>query len=200
MGSFNNDYTSKNQGNWNSAGAIAGGLALLNQVFNGCNGGSFLGLGNNNCNRAANAGAEINYISELQAKIAKLESENYSDKSIKDTYIQTLTDNKSLRDELYAYIKPLSEEAANNRVNIATLQAELKCCCEKQELREEIMKSKISELGLSLKGRVDSLDQTIACIANKVNDVTATVVPKSAVCPEPMPLYNSWTAPTTPAK
>lgn len=41
-------------------------------------------------------------------------------------------------------------------------------------------------------------DGNIACLTNKVNNITNTVVPISAVCPEPMKLYNSWTAPTTP--
>ena len=40
-------------------------------------------------------------------------------------------------------------------------------------------------------------DANIACLTNKVNGITHTVVPISAVCPEPMKLYNSWTAPTT---
>lgn len=48
--------------------------------------------------------------------------------------MQSLTDNRRLRDETFAYLKPLSDEAANNRVELAKLQAELKCCCEKQEL------------------------------------------------------------------
>ena len=41
-------------------------------------------------------------------------------------------------------------------------------------------------------------DANIVCLTNKVNGITHTVVPISAVCPEPMKLYNSWTAPTTP--
>lgn len=40
-------------------------------------------------------------------------------------------------------------------------------------------------------------DANIACLTTKVNGITHTVVPISAVCPEPMKLYNSWTAPTT---
>lgn len=46
---------------------------------------------------------------------------------------------------------------------------------------------------------------TISCMANQIsglqavlNGITKTVVPITAVCPEPMKLYNSWTAPTTP--
>ena len=45
--------------------------------------------------------------------------------------MQSLADNCRLRDETFAYLKSLSDEAANNRVELAKLQAELKCCCEK---------------------------------------------------------------------
>ena len=41
----------------------------------------------------------------------------------------------------------------------------------------------------------------IACMQNSIaalNGLTKTVIPIGNVCPEPMPAYNSWTAPTTP--
>lgn len=40
-------------------------------------------------------------------------------------------------------------------------------------------------------------DANIACIKTTLGGITHTVVPITAVCPEPMKLYNSWTAPTT---
>lgn len=95
-------------------------LGLLN---NGGNGGGVLGglFGNNN--QAT--------ISALQAENSQLRAENYSDKNAKEVYMQSLTDNRRLRDETFAYLKPLADESANNRVELAKLQAELKCCCEK---------------------------------------------------------------------
>lgn len=39
----------------------------------------------------------------------------------------------------------------------------------------------------------------LACLTNTVNTLsglTKTVIPITSVCPEPMPMYNSWTAPT----
>lgn len=137
-----------------------------------------------------------NIVSALQAENSMLKAENYADKNSKEVYMQSLADNRRLRDEAYAFIKPLSDEAANNRVELAKLQAELKCCCEKQELREQIVIGKINEVALTTKGKFDSLDQTIACLANTVNGITKTVVPLGAVCPAPMPQFNSWTAPT----
>ena len=42
----------------------------------------------------------------------------------------------------------------------------------------------------------------LACMQNTVNTLsglTKTVIPIASICPEPMPQYNSWTAPTTTA-
>ena len=44
---------------------------------------------------------------------------------------------------------------------------------------------------------IGCINSQIACLQNVVNGITKTVVPITAVCPEPMKLYNSWTAPTT---
>lgn len=46
---------------------------------------------------------------------------------------------------------------------------------------------------------VACINNQIACLQNVVNGITKTVIPITAVCPEPMKLYNSWTAPTTTA-
>lgn len=95
---------------------IAGlALGVLNSSANG-NGllGGLFGNGNQNM------------ISTLQAENSLLKAENYSDKNAKEVYMQSLADNRRLRDEAFAYVKPLADEAANNRVELAKLQAELK--------------------------------------------------------------------------
>jgi hypothetical protein len=41
----------------------------------------------------------------------------------------------------------------------------------------------------------------LSCLQNTVatlSGLTKTVIPIGNVCPEPMPMYNSWTAPTAP--
>lgn len=45
-----------------------------------------------------------------------------------------------------------------------------------------------------------SANSAISVLQNQVgvlNSLTKTVVPITSVCPQPMPQYNSWTAPTT---
>lgn len=180
------EYASKGVAGSGLGLGIAGtALGLLN---NGGNGGVLGGLfGNNNQTT----------ISALQAENSQLKAENYSDKVSKEVYMQSLTDNRRLRDETFAYLKPLSDEAANNRVELAKLQAELKCCCEKQELREQIVLGKVNELALTTQAKFSCLDGTIANMMGTLGKITDTVVPMSAICPTPMAKYNSWTAPTT---
>lgn len=41
---------------------------------------------------------------------------------------------------------------------------------------------------------------TLSCLQNQVaqlQSLTKVIVPASSICPAPMPLHNSWTAPTT---
>lgn len=205
MGYPHNEYASKGVAGTGLGLGIAGtALALLN---NNCGNGGILGNllgGNCNNNNLAAVTAENQYVSSLQAENAMLKSQNYADKNSKEVYQQTLADNKTLRDELFGFIKPLAEESANNRVTIATLQAEQKCCCEKQELREQILIGKINEVALTTKGRFDNLDNTISCLAGQVNsnttrlnNITKSVIPTDVICPDVMPRYNSWVAPTT---
>lgn len=44
-----------------------------------------------------------------------LKAENYSDKNAKEVYAQSLADNRRLRDEAFAYLKPLSDEVTSWR-------------------------------------------------------------------------------------
>lgn len=80
---------------------IAGtALGLLNNGGNGGLLGGLLGGGNQNV------------VSALQAENSQLKAENYSDKNAKEVYMQSLTDNRRLRDETFAYLKPLSDGEA----------------------------------------------------------------------------------------
>lgn len=145
-------------------------------------------------------GGNQNVVSALQAENGMLKAENYSDKNAKEVYAQSLADNHRLRDEAFAYLKPLVDESANNRVEPTKLQAGLKCCCEKQELREQIVLGKVNDLALTTQAKFGCIDQTIAGMMGTIGKITDTIVPMSAICPTPMAKYNAWVAPTnTPA-
>lgn len=151
---------------------IAGtALGLLNN--NGCNGGLLGGLlGNNgNCMNRFGFGAELQYVSQLQAENAMLKSENYSDKVAKEVYMQTLVDNQKLRQDI-------RDELA---------------------LREQIADGKIAQVTCQVANNFTATNAALACLQNTVNNITRTVIPKDAICPEVMPRFNSWTAPTAEA-
>jgi hypothetical protein len=44
---------------------------------------------------------------------------------------------------------------------------------------------------------ITALNGQIACLQQTVSGITKTIVPATAICPAPMPQFNSWTAPTT---
>lgn len=206
-------------GEFASKGVAGAGLGLgiagtaLGLLNNNCGNGLLGGLfGGNCCNgtRGLGMGAELQYVSELQSRVQALEAEKTANTNMVAAFNQTVANDKELRAEMYAYIKPLAEEAANNRVNIATLQAELKCSNEKAELREQILEGKLREQGLAINGKIDQVasaskcccEQNSAAIAGLqalMSKITQTVIPTSVICPEVMPRYNSWTAPTTTA-
>lgn len=176
------------------------GNGLLGGLFSGCNGYRVgAGLG---------AGAELQYVSELQAKVQSLEAEKTANANLVSAFNQTVANDKELRAELYAFIKPLAEEAANNRVNIARIEEQQKCATEKAELREQLLQGQIREQGLALNGKIDQVASAAKCCceANStaiaglqalVSKITQTNIPTSAICPEVMTRYNSWTAPTS---
>lgn len=184
------EYLSKGTGvTLGTLGTIGFGTSILQGLQSG-NGllGGILG-GNSNQNQ----------FSALLAENAMLKSENYSDKIGKEVYAQSLSDNNALSDRVFdKWFNPIATEVAQNRVEMARLQEQLKCCCEKAELREQIINGRINEVALIANNGLTGLQGQVNCLAQTVAGITKTVVPISAVCPAPMPQYNSWTAPTAP--
>lgn len=154
------------------------GNGLLNGLFGG----------NNGCNQA---------IAERDAMIARLTSEKYT-----DTAVLALRDKlEKLVDDAAAQTVKNDKAIATNAQEIACLQRQLdteaKWSRENMALREQIMEGKIAAVASTASAGISSLGTSLAALQATVAGITATVVPKSAVCPEPMSRYNSWTAPTT---
>ena len=186
-------------------GTSLAGLWALGAGNNG-NGGILGGLfGNNgNCGQAM---AAMGVLAEKDAKIAELAAQKYSDNQDAALYQATRAENKILRDELMAFITPLSNEAADNRVRVSVLEAQQKFETEKALLREQLIEAKIDNCCCQMNGKIDTVAQTAACgiaqnsaaiasLQNVVGSITATIIPKSVICPEVMQRYNSWVAPT----
>lgn len=150
---------------------IAGtALALLNN--NNCGNGVLGGLfGGNRCGYGALGLGESQYVASILAENGMLKAENYSDRVAKEVYQQTLADNKQLRQDI-------RDELA---------------------LREQLTASKIENLANVTQCNFASVNSAIARLAQTVSGITSTVVPATAICPEVMTRYNSWTAPTADA-
>lgn len=169
---------------------IAGtALGVLNSSNNGNGllGGLF---GNNNCGQ----------VSALQSEVAMLKAEKYSDKNTADVYSAVRGEYKDL---LEKWITPLSDEACRNRERIAVLETQVKCENEKALLREQIVREqlnrRIDQCCCETNGRINQLNQSVYQMSQTLGSITTTVIPRTAICPEVMPRYNTWTAPTDPA-
>lgn len=67
------------------------------------------------------------------------------------------------------------------------------------DLREQIAMGKVENLANATQCNFNAVNTAIANLANTVGGVTKTVIPTTAICPEVMPRYNSFTAPTAEA-
>ena len=106
---------------------------------------------------------------------------------------------------------PVNRYEASQAARIAELETEVK-------LRDSntYTDQKILEVYRYFDGKLDGVNASIcqqavvntqvaanlSCLQNTVNvlsGLTKTIIPIDNVCPQPMPQYNSWTAPTTTA-
>lgn len=164
------DYASKGVANAGLTTGIIGTVLAAAANSNNCNGGILSGLfGGNHCNGAGLA--ESQYVASILAENAMLKSENYSDKVAKEVYQQTRIDNAALKNEMR----------------------------ELMELREQIVFGKVENLANATQCNFNAVNTAIANLANTVGGITKCVIPATAICPEVMPRYNSWTAPTADA-
>lgn len=137
-------------------------------------------------------------MAEKDAKIAQLTAERYSDNQDAATYRQTLADNRNLRDELYAFIKPLAEESASNRERVAVLEAKCQCEAEKAALREKIFQQKIDLEAAERKCCCDKNATAIQALSAIIAQITKIGVPNSVLCPG-VPAVTVEHTTTTPA-
>lgn len=100
------------------------------------------------------------------------------DSEIAKLSAEKYTDNKiaenyiSLNNQINTVAKDLASLSLNNERRISTIEGQVSCLAQ-------------------------ATNTAIAGINNTLNNITKTVIPKDAICPEYMPRYNSWTAPTT---
>lgn len=190
--------------------SLAGLLALNNSSQGGGLLSGILGTNNNLTGSLQQSG-----LSTLIAENALLKAENYSDKVAKESATVTLD---RLDKMGHDYIRPIADEVAANKVVVAKLQSDIEhlrdqhnhdihCLHDKyhdefdhlketQRLREQIVEDKITNVAQTSACGIASCNAAIQNLANTVAGITKCVVPATAICPQPMPQFNSWTAPT----
>lgn len=197
MATYNNEFASKGVAGAGLGLGIAGtALGLMNNNGNGLLGGLFgNGWNNGMAGMAAQAaGCAVNdKFSSLEAEIARLKAEKYSDNSDIAVYKQTREENKDLQDRLLGnWIKPLADEAAANKVKIATLEADISKNKEIAELQMKLAEERNKTEHAHIQGAIGLIDQRLHCVERTVGEITVTHVPATSVCPLPMPRYNQW--------
>lgn len=184
---------------WTIAGTTIGKL-----LQNGGNGllGGILGGNNGMAGVAAQAAgcAVSDKFSTLEAEIARLKAEKYSDNSDIAVYKQTREENKDLQDRLLGnWIKPLADEAAANKVKIASMESEISKNKEIAELQIKLVEERNRTEHAQMQGAIGLIDQRLRCVERKVDAITAIRVPNTAVCPGWGPVTITPTAPTVTA-
>lgn len=176
---------------WTFAGTSIASLLKDNGILGGLfggNGGAMAAMA------SQAAGCAVNdKFSTLEAEIARLKAEKYSDNSDIAVYKQTREENKDLQDRLLGnWIKPLADEAAANKVKIATMEADISKNKEISELQIKLVEERNRTEHAQMQGAIGLIDQRLHCVENKVDAITAIHVPATSVCPLPMPRFNQW--------
>ena len=225
-GSDNGVKVPKGQINLNTVlGAVgtAGALGLAGNWFNGGNGSNYRN-GNGGCDSDSYVRkGEFNYAQALnasEAKIAKLESEKYTDNNILEAYKATVQQFRASDDKIAGVVKETTQAFIETGKEVAVMQTKIAC-----------LETQIDGMNKTINSRIDAevrfLEKDLHCCKKEMEGalaleserracgdknlyeyVNATfvpgkmVMPLDSICPQPMQRYNSWTAPaaeTTPA-
>jgi hypothetical protein len=137
---------------------------------------------------------------DLQAEVAQLRAEKYADGIVAQVYKANRDEKDALGDRLLEkYINPIATEIADMRVREARNDERIKCLGEKVEHGFHAMRHEFGQ-AIALEGeRRQNGDASIMCYVQGNFVPGKLVMPRSSICPEVMPRYNSFVTPTTPA-
>ena len=162
---------------------------------------------------------EMGYAQEINKKdsvISKLLSEKYTDNHILEAYKETVALFKAEDEKISNVVKDVTSSFIETGKELAVLNTKVQCL---EERMVSMNNSTNERLGYEIKGVYRDIHSTkhelegaIAleserrCCGDKtlyeyVNGTFVPgklIMPSTSVCPQPMPQYNSWTAPTTP--
>ena len=153
-------------------------------------------------------------INQKESTISQLQSEKYTDNHILEAYRETVNLFKAEDEKISSVVKDVTSSFIETGKELAVLNTKVQCL----EERLTTMNASTNErLGYEIKGVYRDIHSTkkelegaIAleserrCCGDKtlyeyVNGTFVPgklIMPSSSVCPQPMPLYNSWSTPT----
>lgn len=115
-----------------------------------------------------------NNCNALMSELAKEKAERFAEKTGSEIY-----------NAMFSQYKELAQATTNIDKRVAALEVA-------GPLREQLLNQRIDCC-------CNSMSSGLAALQNVVANITKTIVPITSVCPQPMPEYNSWTAPTAAA-
>lgn len=161
---------------------------------------------------------ELGYAQEINKKdatISKLLSEKYTDNHILEAYRETVGLFKAEDEKISNIVKDVTASFIESGKELAVLNTKVQCLEERMvnmnNATNERMGYEIKGIYRDIHSTKKELEGAIAleserrCCGDKTlyeyvngNFVPGKLVmPASSVCPQPMPQYNSWTAPTS---
>ena len=93
----------------------------------------------------------------------------------------------------------LLQSEQNTEVKIADVYERLITRINADRREQDAWNASQSVANATMSSAIATNTASINALNNTVSCITKTVVPITSVCPEPMPLKNSWTAPTAAA-
>ena len=91
----------------------------------------------------------------------------------------------------------LLKSEQNTEVKIADVYERLITRINADRREQDAWNASQSVANTQMSAAIATNTASISALNNTLSCITKTVVPITAVCPEPMPLKNSWTAPTS---
>ena len=113
-----------------------------------------------------------NQTTALMSDLAKEKAERFAEKTGAEIYNAMFAQYKELAQATTAIDKRVSALEVAGPLREQLLNQRIDCCC-------------------------NSMNAGLAALQATVANITKTVVPITAVCPQPMPQYNSFVVPTT---
>lgn len=177
---------------------IAGtALGLMNG--NNCGNGLLGGLfgGNSCCDQK---------VSALEAELAKVTAERYSDQVARATQKETFNEFRKEDEKLAAVLAKVTDGFLQVGNAVSRLDKEVECIKTTIAKDQEINDLKLKAVEERLSGAIAveserrvAGDNNLYCYVNATFVPGKLVMPIGSICPQPMQEFNSWTAPTTAA-